>query len=133
MEINQSALGEVMKNILSDLEKKVKDKTPVDTGSLKNSIKLTMENGTIVFRANNYGKFQDEGTMRNKVETDISKKIWPRYKPKGSGRNGNGIKGKHFTNPLSDMIDMISSGVVEFIGKEMVDEITREVKKEDKE
>lgn len=132
MEINTLLQGLVSKR-LSDIEKQVKMIVPVDTGSLKSSISLEVKGGEIIFKANNYGKFQDEGTMRNKKETDISKQVWPRYKAKGTGRNGNGIKPKHFTDPLGQIMDMLKSEVVNFVSDEMVKEITIEVKKEEKE
>lgn len=92
-------------NKAKSIEKKMKSLANFrnGTGALNRSISFVYDTKKreFIFSALYYGKFQDEGTYKNNKPTKTSKRVWPPYKPKGRGRQGTGIKGKHFTEPMA--------------------------------
>ena len=126
-----------LKTRLNKLTKRVENKIknhpnmPVRTGRLKSSIKVWYDKGVIHFAAEQYGKFQDEGTYRGRKETDISKKVWPKYIARGRGNpDSRGILANHFTDPLKLLgkVEIVSE-VKPFIIDEMKEQVKKEITK----
>lgn len=118
-----TALQKEAKNIESKM--KVLE-TRRKTGRLNNSISFVYDarRGSFVFNAVYYGKFIDEGTYRNKQQTNTSKRVWPKYIPRGRGRQGTGIVPLHFTRPMEfldtkKIISLVKPFLVEDIKKDI--------------
>lgn len=110
-------------NKAKSIEKKMKSLANFrnGTGALNRSISFVYDTkkGEFIFSALYYGKFQDEGTYKNNKPTKTSKRVWPPYNAT-RGRQGTGIKGKHFTEPMAQFGKKELVSIVKpFILKEM--------------
>lgn len=98
------------------------------TGRLNTSISFIYDarRGAFVFNAVYYGKFNDEGTYRNKQETKTSKAVWGKYIPRGRGRQGTGITPLHFTQPM-EYLD--TKKIMSLVKPILMEEVRKNVKK----
>lgn len=136
--------GDILQAIKKGLEKRIESiqnqmrqlETRIGRNSrssihLKDSITLTLIGDTIVFKANNYGKFQDEGTYQSKSPTRESLIVWPKYTTRGGHRrNSRGITPLHFTKPLEQLNkENIINDVKPFVKEAVKEQIKNELKK----
>ena len=107
------------------VEKQMKTlETRRKTGALNASISFKFVNGSFIFSALYYGKFQDEGTYARKRPTRISKTLWQQYSPK-ENRRGRGIKPLHFTKPSETLNNKAIIGIVQPV---ILQEAAKEIK-----
>lgn len=131
--MNLLELNKILNLRSKEIERKMKAlEVRIKTGRLNNSISFKYNNGLFMFSAVNYGRFQDMGTYRNKHETDIGRKVWPKYIPKNKGgrKEYRGIIPLNFTKPMGDVnIKNIKSVVLPYISEAMSKDIIKEIKK----
>lgn len=115
-----------------EIQQKMKNlEVRIKTGNLNRSISLTYTaNKGFVFKALNYGKFQDEGTYRSRQRTETSIRVWPNYKARGRNNpDSRGITPLHFTKPMEDIaVKNIITLVRPFIQTEMTKEVVKNIK-----